>query len=265
MCPRPPRRGRCRARRHRQREHEPGAGLGVLDGDGTAVRLGDGLHDGQPQAEPLVARRHLAPAEALEDPVLVLVRYAGTGVPHPDAAPPSPSYDEPIAISSPVSGVLDGVVRQREHGLGDPLLVHRGDRLPGTVELPGPVAQPTRLREQRVGEPLQADRLRGQEVGAAGLREQDQVAHEPRHPVDLVEQQRPGLRDLRRVLVVEQLEVPAEHGERRLQLVAHVVEELALPDERLLEPREHAVEGPGQRGDVVVARLRAADGRGRSR
>ena len=54
---------------------------------------------------------------------------------------------------------------------------------------------------------------------------------------------------------VEQLEVAAEHGERGLELVAGVVEELPLADERRLEPVEHPVEGPGQRGDVVVAGL----------
>ena len=47
----------------------------------------------------------------------------------------------------------------------------------------------------------------------------------------------------------------AEHGERGLELVAGVVEELALAHERRLEPVEHPVEGPGERGDVVVAGL----------
>ena len=47
----------------------------------------------------------------------------------------------------------------------------------------------------------------------------------------------------------------AKHGERRLQLVAGVVEELALPHERRLQAVQHPVDGAGQRGDVVVAGL----------
>jgi hypothetical protein len=48
----------------------------------------------------------------------------------------------------------------------------------------------------------------------------------------------------------------AHHGQRGLELVTGVVEELALCGERRLEPVEHVVDGSGQRRDVVVAALR---------
>ena len=67
-----------------------------------------------------------------------------------------------------------------------------------------------------------------EEVGAPALGQQDQVADQARHPVDLVEQQLAGLRALDRIARVEQLEVAAQHGQRRPELVAGVVEELAL-------------------------------------
>ena len=175
------------------------------------------------------------------------------------------SIADPIAIVSPLVGVLDGVVGELQHGLGDPLLVHRHDPLGGVVEVPVAVGQAAGLGQQGVGQPLQADGRGGEEVGAVGLGEQDQVADQPRHPVDLVEQQRAGLGDLVGVVGVEQLEVTLQHGERRLELVAGVVEELPLADERELEPGEHVVERAGERGDVVVARAPGSGDSGRSR
>ena len=62
-----------------------------------------------------------------------------------------------------------------------------------------------------------------------------------------------------------ELEVAAQHREGRLELVPGVVEELALADEGRLQPVEHPVEGPRQGGDVVVAALGDAAGRGPSR
>ena len=75
---------------------------------------------------------------------------------------------------------------------------------------------------------VEVDLAGDEEVGSSALGQQDQVADEPRHPVDLLEQQLAGLGPLDGVVVVEQLEVAAQHGERRTQLVAGVVEELAL-------------------------------------
>lgn len=46
--------------------------------------------------------------------------------------------------------------------------------------------------------------------------------------------------------------MPAQHGERRAQLVPGVVDELALGADGTREAVEHGVEAGGQLGDVVV-------------
>ena len=58
---------------------------------------------------------------------------------------------------------------------------------------------------------------------------------------------------------IHQLQVAAHDRDRRLELVAHVVQQLALHVDRALEPVEHRVHRARQVGDVVVA-LRRADG-----
>ena len=125
------------------------------------------------------------------------------------------------------------------------------DAVSSSVHLP--VAEAAGLGEHVDGEAGEVDGPRADEVGPVALGEQDQVADQAGHPVDLVEQQLAGLGDLLGAADVEQLEVAAQDGQRRLELVAGVVEELPLPDERRLEPVEHPVDGPGERGDVVVA------------
>ena len=70
-----------------------------------------------------------------------------------------------------------------------------------------------------------------QEVGPVALGEQDQVADQPRHPVDLVEQQLAGLVDVLGVAVSSSSRWPRSTVSGVLQLVAGVVEELALAGE----------------------------------
>ncbi len=50
------------------------------------------------------------------------------------------------------------------------------------------------------------------------------------------------------------LELGPQHGDRRAQLVAGVVEEHPLPGEGGLDPVEHGVEGAAQLGDLVLPR-----------
>ena len=61
----------------------------------------------------------------------------------------------------------------------------------------------------------------------------------------------------------QQLRVGVDRGERRLQLVRCVGDELAFARERFLEPREQIVEAARQLADLVVA-LRAGASAGRA-
>ena len=78
------------------------------------------------------------------------------------------------------------------------------------VQCPGAVAQPAGLGQHGLGQRLEVDLGGHEEVGAPALGQQDQVADEAGHPVDLVEQQLLGLRALGRVVGVEELEVAAQ-------------------------------------------------------
>src|SRR4051812_16309308 len=54
-----------------------------LQQHGAAMRLGDGLYDGQPKARTFRGCRIAALAEALEDALMVVGRDTGAGVRHP--------------------------------------------------------------------------------------------------------------------------------------------------------------------------------------
>ena len=166
---------------------------------------------------------------------------------------PSCPWAEPIAISSPASVCLTALSASWSTACVT--------RCPSRTTVPCAVASSTHSRSpspralatRSSVSSGEVDRGRTHEVGPVALGEQDQVADQAGHPVDLVEQQLLGLGHLRGRAGVEELEVAAHHRERRAQLVAGVVEELPLADERLLEPVEHAVDGAGEGGDVVVA------------
>ena len=87
----------------------------------------------------------------------------------------------------------------------------------------------------------------------------DQVADQGAQLLDLaadvVEQLETRLGGQRRVALglVEQVEVGAQRGERRTQLVARVGHQPALPVARGAEREQHLVERRGEAGDLVVA------------
>jgi hypothetical protein len=219
----------------------------------------DGPDDRQTQPEALVLVADGAATEALEDLVAVPGGHTRAGVPHPQ---PSGVAVVRRAQRDLVtgSGVLDGVVAELQQGLGQPLLVDLRGHARRLVERPAPLAEAARLGEDVDGEPGEVHRSAGDEVRAVALGQEDEVADQASHPVHLVQQELPGLGDLLGTADVQQLEVAAQHRQRRLELVPRVVEELPLPDERLLEPVEHPVDGAGERGDVVVAGHRQAPG-----
>ena len=246
---------------HGQGDHEPGAGAARRPRRDACRRAprAIALHDREPEAEALVA----GAAPRCGRTARRSARGPAAGTPGPVSRTQSrtapPSYDD--ADRDLVAGrrvCLTALSASWSTRLGEPLLVDRDDR-PSSRRSRRAASRgrPGRV-PSRAASAVSRSRSTGcgaEEVGPVALGEQDQVADQPRHPVDLVEQQRPGLGHLGRVVGVEQLEVAAQHGQRRLQLVAGVVEELALADERRLQPVEHAVEGAGQRGDVVVAGL----------
>ena len=94
-----------------------------------------------------------------------------------------------------------------------------------------------------------------------GAGEEQQVVHEALHPVDLRGDQCLDAADVFRADVVrarQHLELAADHGERRSQLVRGVGHELALPREGVVEAVEHVVERLRERADLL-ARPAGAD------
>ena len=152
-----------------------------------------------------------------------------------------------------VGRVPHGVGRQLEQRLRQPLGVGHHERLCGAVEHPGPRPEGACLPEDVGDEPVDVDVLHVQEVRAPRLGERDEVVDQPAHAVELVQEQRPGLLDVRRPVGVHELEMPAEDGQRGAELVPRVVEELLLGAERGLEPVEHRVHRPRQLCHVVAA------------
>ena len=182
----------------------------------------------------------LAAREALEHALAVGRRDARAVVLDPQ---PQLAGGERAAERDPVAsrGVLDGVLREAHHRLGEPLAV--GADLPerDRLALPAPRRERGRLRHQLVRELVDVDVLQPQEVGPLGLRERQQVVDEAAHPVQLVGDEGDRLAPLLGVLA-QQLEMAADDRDRRAQLVARVGDEVALAGERGLQPVEHGVE-----------------------
>ena len=216
------------------------------------MRLGDCHHDREP--EPAAVRRlpgAIATLVALEDPVLVGGVDAGALVAHPE---PRSIADQRGAEPDRVAGarVVHGVLGQVHDRLGEPLLVGHHDPDPGPVEAPVAVAEALRLREEVVGEQVEVDRARPQEVGPRRPRQHQQLVDVAAHPVELLLNHRDRLLTLS-WRVAERLDVAADHGDWSAQLVADVGEEVLLMSERGLEPVQHAVEGSAELGDLVAA------------
>src|SRR6185503_6373041 len=92
-------------------------------------------------------------------------------------------------------------------------------------------------------------------------RKVDEIAHQRRQAFDLTDELYEHLLALLwigRLPAREQLEIRAQAGERRSQLVRGVGDELALLAQRNLERGEHLVERPGQSGHLVIPAQRDA-------
>ena len=150
-------------------------------------------------------------------------------------------------------GVLHGIGHQLEPGLGDSGGVDHGPGEGHRFQLPAALAQGEGLVEDQLGELGDVGVHRGDEVGLGALGQQDQIIDEHSHPVELVNGQQLGLAHVSGVGGVGELKVPADHGDGRTQLVADVVEQVALSLHRGLDSVQHPVDGCGQGGQVVSA------------
>ena len=146
--------------------------------------------------------------------------------------------------------VLHGVVREVHDGLRQALPVGEDHPTADPVESPAARRERRRLGEELVRQQLEVDPLAAEEVGMLGLREELEVVDDPSDPVELVEHER-GRRPALLRIVAQELEVPAADRERVAELVACVLDELALTLEDGLESVEHAVEAPCHLGGLA--------------
>ena len=217
--------------------------------------LGDLAHDGETEPRARHPPRLLRAVEAVEDVRAVDLGDAGTLVVDGQRA-----VEEPHGHGAVLGAPLRGVVQE----VGDRALETGtlADDVPGRhLDVEGEsrcaAADPG---DHPVDELGHVDRLDdvGQRLVAGQLHE---VADEGGELLDLgvhvVEQLGPRLRrqsdTVGAVDLAEQVEVGAQRGERRAQLVAGVGDELTLAVPRGGERREHLVERRGQAGQLVAA------------
>ena len=124
------------------------------------------------------------------------------------------------------------------------------DRGTGDARRPGRTRSATRRARSPQVDPLGVDLER---VGVE-LREVEQVGGQLREPVDLLAHRAHELGPRRGVglVLVEQLDEPAEREDRRAQLVRGVGDELLAGAVEPREPPLHLVEGAGELADLVV-------------
>jgi hypothetical protein len=221
-----------------------------------AVRGGDGVHDGQPQAQP--ARRTaggIHPLEGPEQPAELVRRDDRAGIGHRQERPARPAAGRDLHLAAR-RVVPDRVV----HQVGDQSLGQRGVARRGRRPQPGGHGELGGLRIVRAagqhvaGQDRQVERLEGvQAAFAPGQREQgrDEVF------LLLFGGQGPlaggAQRGLGGLPVPQRdLEQGPLPGQRRAQLVRRVRHELALSPERGVQPAEQLVEGVTELLELIV-------------
>jgi len=118
--------------------------------------------------------------------------------------------------------VLDRVREQVAQSLRQPVGVGLKRSAGDLAKLEVPPREPQRPGPELANEVLQIDRPRTQELGALGLCEQQQVVDEPADAGDLGLHEGADAAHLASrgvALGSEQLELPADYGQRRAQLV----------------------------------------------
>ena len=115
------------------------------------------------------------------------------------------------------------------------------------------LAEQRQVAAQVLEEVLQVDRARLDQAAGLGAGQREHVVDEPVHLVQPPQQRRGCPRGGALVgLAVQQLDLGAQHGQRRAQLVRGVRDEVALAREGALEPLEHAVERGGEHADLAA-------------
>ncbi len=148
--------------------------------------------------------------------------------------------------------MLDGVLGEVHHRLGQPLAIGHDAGLGGVLEAPVAIGQRPGPGVPAACQITQVEGFGAQEVGLFDLGQQEEVVDDAAHAVELVEDQGDGRPAVVGVLV-QQLEVAPDDGDRCAQLVAGVVEEGLLGGEGAFQAIEHVVEGAAQLGHLVGA------------
>ena len=118
-------------------------------------------------------------------------------------------------------------------------IVARPSAVPSSRQSRG--ASPLSVLEHADRQLVEVDDAQAKEVGLLRPGERQQVVDHAGHPLELVRDELHRPPPVFRI-VAHELEVAADHRDRRAQLVAGVVDEPALRREGGLEPLEHLVE-----------------------
>ena len=162
-----------------------------------------------------------------------------------------------VALAADLDGraggrVLGGVVGELQPGLQQAVLVADDEAVGVRLDAPGVVGDHRDELADARREAREVDILHRVGVALDG-RQQVDVLDQPGHPVELGDADLPRARDVGGVRGIHELEVAAHDRDRRLELVAHVVQQLSLHVDRAFQPVEHRVHRARQVGDVVVA------------
>ena len=148
-----------------------------------------------------------------------------------------------------------GVLREVVDHLGETVGVGIDRHVAHLPELEVAIGREAQRVEHVVHVVPQLDRPHGEWAALLGLGQQQQIVHEPLHPLGLRAHE---TRDPRHVLArhvglaSQHLELAPHHGQRRAQLVRRVRHERALARERVVQAVEHVVERLGEKADLVA-------------
>src|SRR5271169_2343715 len=216
----------------------------VLDIDGRTVQFGDALHDREPKsaASLLVA---IAPPEALEDQLALLVRNSGTAIEHRYRAIHLDDEFDNRFLWRVADGVLREIADRAFHHLGIALdqYRHGGAKqrdLPALLERQGR----DELGDLGAGA-LQVRHLRGVERERLEFGDVEQLADHPAHRLD-VQMQRLGDAG-----VIERLHTRAQDTQRRTQLMGGIRGEFSLDPETFVKAIERLVDRRNQWPDLA--------------
>src|SRR5271169_3677185 len=221
--------------------------------DACAVRLRDTFYDGQAQAAAALARpgngvaRELPAVEAVEHPLVLRGRNAGTAVADPERGAstlPSGGYVDPATARGVTQGVVDQVAEQGAQRLA--VAAHGCRRRLAQAEVDLPLRRQRReLLDHFARERGEIDPLRCALAAVdarLGAGEREQLFGQPRRALEtgLEIGQRPESLDVGRGALGE-LRLQVDCSERRAQLVRRVGDEGALRRKGLAEALQQSV------------------------